>query len=470
MRANPISKFLGKLKEFKSYATSILNRIALNIESIASQMEAQAKDLRSVKEKLREIEHFAHQNMTRQASYFGENRACSWSLDNLFLIVNTPDLGFPANLLRDGAYEEDNFQITSMLWDAERPFLDIGANCGIYAARLGHLTRRLNTSIHAFEPNPEMHQLCAMNLFNNGLNHCHANNVAASNKNGQLTLCVDKHHSGGASLKTREEQHNQHNKAASQTYEVETIPIDEYLYEHKIDAPSFAKIDVEGHEGNVLLGMKHTLEEMANSTKSFGLLFECLDGNPSNILESQLKFAISKNYNLFHVQGRCRIKKINIESIREHPGYLLLLNNKLQQQKLAPGLPGPEQSIYKVSRLTLPLSGFIPKSQSSLCSDNNSNSYIKIEGLNNENPCLAIHGPYTSLRAGRYRLLIDHTSNQELDIKIQHSMKFPLRLKKLTSDSYEFELEYYTTEIEILIFAATNRDFNIYSIIVEDIS
>jgi FkbM family methyltransferase len=470
MRANPISKRLKKIKEFKSYITSILNRMALNMESIASQIDAQAKDLRSVKEKLREIEHFAHQNMTRQASYFGEHRACSWSLDNLFLIVNAPDLGFPANLLRDGAYEEDNFQITSLLWDAERPFLDIGANCGIYAARLGHLTRRLNTSIHAFEPNPEMHQLCAMNLFNNGLNHCHAINVAASNKNGQLTLCVDKHHSGGASLKTREEQQNQPNKAASDTYEVQTMPIDEYLYEHNIDAPSFAKIDVEGHEGNVLLGMKHTLEKMANSTKSFGLLFECLDGNPSNILESQLKFSINNNYDLFHVQGRCKIKKINLESIHEHPGYLLLLNNSLQQQMLTAGLPDPGQSIYKASKLTLPLSGFILKSQSSLCSDKNSNSYIKIEGLNNENPCLAIHGPYTSLRAGRYRLLIDHTSNQELDIKIQHSMKFPLKLKKLSSDSYEFELEYYTTEIEILIHAATDHDFNIYSIKVEDIS
>jgi hypothetical protein len=94
--------------------------------------------------------------------------------------------------------------------------------------------------------------------------------------------------------------------------------------------------------------------------------------------------------------------------------------------------------------------------------------YIKIESLNNQNPCLAIHGPYTSLRAGRYRLLIDHTSNQKLDIKIQHSMKFPLELKMLSSDSYEFVLEYYTTEIEILIYTITDHDFSIHSIKVED--
>ena len=182
------------------------NQQRINGTLFKQKLDKSEDQLKRFQNRLRHLEYLAIRNNHRQASYFGTNRTASWNLDNLFFIVNVPDCGFPANLIRDSAYEEENYQITQYLWDWERTFLDIGANCGIFAARLGHLTRRIPTQIFAFEPNPEMHELCATNFFNNGLSHCQAIQSAASNTSSPLSLWVNPHHTGGASVTAQSSQ------------------------------------------------------------------------------------------------------------------------------------------------------------------------------------------------------------------------------------------------------------------------
>ena len=127
-------------------------------------------------------------------------------------------------------------------------FFDVGANVGFYtllAARAVGPTGR----VVAFEPHPQNVQALERNVQLNGLENVLIVPKAASRAAGHASLEV--RNRATARLGT---QHG---------LEVETVALDDIVSAHPELRPDVVKIDVEGHELDVLAGFRRTLEQAA---------------------------------------------------------------------------------------------------------------------------------------------------------------------------------------------------------------
>ena len=128
---------------------------------------------------------------------------------------------------------------------------DIGANIGYVSLSLA---KRVGASgkVIAFEPVPQSIARLRGNLEINGLTNIEVLEIAASDRLGKATMRVTENSSTASLIWHR-------NDPSATEFEIETISIDELVTSGHLASPSFAKIDVEGAEYKVLLGMQHTL-------------------------------------------------------------------------------------------------------------------------------------------------------------------------------------------------------------------
>ncbi len=125
-------------------------------------------------------------------------------------------------------------------------FYDVGANYGFYT----HLAIEFCQEVHAFEPLPDVFESLKNNFQNNP--KVHLNNLAISNKNGNLELFV----AGGGS--TIIEEVATKIKIKNNKIVVKTITLDDYIKTH--NPPTIIKMDVEGAESLVIEGGKEFLK------------------------------------------------------------------------------------------------------------------------------------------------------------------------------------------------------------------
>jgi FkbM family methyltransferase len=129
---------------------------------------------------------------------------------------------------------------------------DIGANIGIISAYFANPDHTLK-AIHAFEPNPEMFTKFKALFASNNIIHGH--NIALSSENGQKLLHVPIGYSCKGSLV------QVHKQQKTATFSVECYTGDELVESQNVPPPTVVKIDVEGHEEDVLKGMKNILKK-----------------------------------------------------------------------------------------------------------------------------------------------------------------------------------------------------------------
>jgi FkbM family methyltransferase len=134
---------------------------------------------------------------------------------------------------------------------------DVGANIGKYTSTVhGHLGSKI-TAIHAFEPSRRTYSQFLENT--KSISNLHANQLALSSQNGSLTLYSDMDSSGLASVYDRDLSFI--NKSLHQTENITTQKLDSYCEEHTIHVIDFLKMDVEGHELDVLKGSERMIKE-----------------------------------------------------------------------------------------------------------------------------------------------------------------------------------------------------------------
>jgi FkbM family methyltransferase len=143
--------------------------------------------------------------------------------------------------------------------------VDIGANKGLYSSMVG--IRYKDCEIHLFEPSLTNFKLLLSKF--NSYDNFHLNNKAVSNFNGNSILHFDYDGSGLASLSKRRLDH--FNIDFSKNENIECIIFDDYwkniLKNRIIDV---VKIDVEGHELEVLLGMREAISSIRIIQFEFG--------------------------------------------------------------------------------------------------------------------------------------------------------------------------------------------------------
>lgn len=123
-----------------------------------------------------------------------------------------------------------------------RVIYDVGANVGIYSLWAANGVGRTG-EVHAFEPVASTAALLRRFIAANGVSQVQVSEVAVSAKRGAVSLFCMPNASGRASMTAQQ---------GTVAIDVATTTLDAYAVNHR--PPSFIKVDVEGHEHEVLAG------------------------------------------------------------------------------------------------------------------------------------------------------------------------------------------------------------------------
>jgi len=142
---------------------------------------------------------------------------------------------------------------------------DIGSNKGQFLQLTLDNIGTDRFSVHCFEPGHESFKSLAR--FLKGDERVRLNNVGIGKKRGEATLYFDEPGSGLASLTRRRLDHFGINLDKSETAQITTV--DSYCTENAINHVHLMKIDVEGHELDVLAGAQGMLTNRAIDIVTF---------------------------------------------------------------------------------------------------------------------------------------------------------------------------------------------------------
>lgn len=125
--------------------------------------------------------------------------------------------------------------------------VDVGANIGFLslcmAVQVGHAGK-----VYSIEPNANLHPLIKKLLYLNALNNVTIVHCACSDREGTVRFEID------------ESDHSKSRIGRMGKHEIITKPLDMILSENN-NSVSFIKVDVEGHEPEVLAGAFKTLKK-----------------------------------------------------------------------------------------------------------------------------------------------------------------------------------------------------------------
>ncbi|MEK6796838.1 MAG: FkbM family methyltransferase [Spirochaetota bacterium] len=170
---------------------------------------------------------------------------------------------------------------------------DIGGFIGItaifFSSRVGD-----KGHVYCFEPNPDLVQMIRKNRRLNKLHWLDIINAGIGEKEGTLTLTVDRDHAATGTLR----KVHAHGDVRSVTVPVHTL--DDLHAAKKITPPSFVKIDTEGYELYVLRGMKDIIKE--HSPELF------IEVHGTDDTAAMYTFLFHHGYRIFHVEHNTEIR------------------------------------------------------------------------------------------------------------------------------------------------------------------
>ena len=223
-------------------------------------------------------------------------------------ILATDDIGLQINIF--GRYETEILDVLSnQLFSSLKrgACLDIGANIGNHTI----VFAQHFTEVHSFEPNPTTSQLLKFNT--QTLDCVKTHSLAISNFLGTCTISGDLLNSGKSKICTLP------NESTSNT-KVTTITLDNFLQTIRENIV-FIKIDVEGHELEVLQGGKNYLKEHKPC-----IVLEVLKDQISNGKNEALELLQAMGYSKFweiEIGGSLREKFISFA--RNANAHLLVI-------------------------------------------------------------------------------------------------------------------------------------------------
>jgi FkbM family methyltransferase len=273
----------------------------MTMDDLVEKLEAMEARLRdAVEARLRDIETTLDRKLdrmwltidfirTHSAAYLGDNVSLTHLIDETPMLVNSNDYYGPMHLISGGRYEEDNLEILHSFLEDGAVFLDIGANLGFFALRIGQRLRR-HGKVYAFEPHPKLAELARHSAEHNGLTNVTVFNYGLSNAEAYTEFQFKKGHLGAGTIGHNDDIEKYDNLAV----QVKRLD-DEFGEDFKVD---LVKIDVEGQELAVLEGMRETIKR----SPTIKILFEKISMDPS--YEAGIKALFDElGFTLFAVTG-----------------------------------------------------------------------------------------------------------------------------------------------------------------------
>lgn len=197
-----------------------------------------------------------------------------------------------------GLYDLAVSEILYRLIQPDDTVLDIGANIGFTASICSHRAGP-NGKVHLFEPNVRLHQQLENNISLFSFDNVVLHKIGLSNEVGIAQLIMPSYFEGnngvsyiGNTFKDNDE-----------VIDININTLDSMFSDQENFFCKLAKIDVEGHELQVLLGADHLL----NKKSITHILFEDQRGD-----NTVIDYLISKGYQIFQIEK-------NILGLAFHP-------------------------------------------------------------------------------------------------------------------------------------------------------
>jgi len=224
-------------------------------------------------------------------------------------------------LSQEGIYEETETRYVMDQIKEGQIVLDIGANIGYYTLIFANLVGKKG-HVFAFEPEPDNFDVLKKNVETNNYKNTTTENLAVSNKIGNIKLYLSKSNVGQHKIFP--------SKMTSDDYvNVNVTTIDEYFKLSDLyDKISFIKIDVEGAEMSVLQGMDKLLEKNRLTLLMEFDLKQMIENNISP--QDLLNFLVSKGFVLNYVDDKNKI----IMHVKSINSFLQKLNETSQATNL----------------------------------------------------------------------------------------------------------------------------------------
>ena len=223
------------------------------------------------------------------------------------------------SLLHFGVYD---LVLSEVLWRLSSPgqkVADVGANIGYFSLLLGHRVGRYG-EVHCFEPHPELQKRWQGNL--RKMEQCRLYSKALSSHSGEMELFIPNDFSGNEGIASLEKTEG------ASAIKVPVTTLDIALKNKGID---LIKLDVEGHELEVLRGGIEVLKEVKT------ILFEDFHHTQSKTID----FLKSQNFTVYRLaKGFFGIQLLSVEEgehlpLWEPPNYIATREIQNVQQKIA---------------------------------------------------------------------------------------------------------------------------------------
>lgn len=216
-------------------------------------------------------------------------------------------------LLRHGIWEGSTTMFLLKQLKPGNVFVDVGANIGYYtclaASKVGS-----EGVVVAFEPEPITYKILKLNVNLNRLSNVLCEPYAVDLRDDTSLLYINPAETGGHSLIPK--------VSGMRAVVVNTISLGSYFSRQKLPLPDFVKIDVEGAELRVLLGMGKILEKVVNTKIIIELTFK----------EYSIKqlLLLLRMYNLrpHIILSDGNVKPIKYEALRDLRGNNILLTKE----------------------------------------------------------------------------------------------------------------------------------------------
>lgn len=205
-------------------------------------------------------------------------------------------LGFIPQIIRPTA--EERFLIDLDL--SGETIYDVGAAYGIFTLFFAKSVRE-NGKVFAFEPNPRLCGYLTKNIKLNRFENVEVLQIALGKKTKREMLAFTSREFGIGSLESHEKARILSLKGA-QTAEVRVDTIDHLIATGKLHRPDFVKIDVQGLELDVLVGMNVTIQEYKPKIYVEVHSIPHVDWKTENTVRI-LEFLSARGYSMYHVES-----------------------------------------------------------------------------------------------------------------------------------------------------------------------
>ena len=221
---------------------------------LTDQSERQERIERRLEEAIAYFAVRSNRLVDSQSAYLGDHTAITFLENGIRILVDTRSIDIGIHLLTLGRWETAYTTLFTRLVKPGDTVLDLGANHGVYALLASQIVGP-SGRVDAFEPNPRLAKLVDLSLRLNGFaGWAQVHAVGASEQAGTARLVFSDSFSGGGTVALSGGADD-----GRSGVDCRLVVLDE-MFADPTYRPDVIKMDVEGHEGRALRGMRRMLE------------------------------------------------------------------------------------------------------------------------------------------------------------------------------------------------------------------